>query len=272
MKKVLLIMLSILLPLGVSAMDYSSEFDIGDSVSVSFNGKTDRKNLIGFHVLNGSSSGETTVTLVYDGVLATHDASGDIKEAQITFQTPDTSATTDASQFAGSNAKRFLDEAVKEQGWILASSARLLEESDLTILGITKDADGTFTIPTKYDFLRPVDLDSAINSSTTDYWTQIADGANNVYVVTKEGNDKANNISAKIVSKNAKPVPVTSALTYSIKPVIVVDKQYIACNNTKTPNNVATGVEDYYYILGGTLLLASIGYVVSKKKNAFQNI
>ena len=270
MKKVLLIMLSILLPLGVSAMDYSSEFDIGDSVSVSFNGKTDSKNLIGFHVLNGSSSGETTVTLVYDGVLATHDASGNIKEAQIAFQTPDTSATTNASQFAGSNAKRFLDEAVKEQGWILASSARLLEESDLTILGITKDADGTFTIPTKYDFLRPVDFDSAINSSTTDYWTQIADGANNVYVVTKEGTDKANNISAKIVSKIADPVSGSS--TYSIKPVIVVDKQYIACNNTKTPNNVPTGVEDYYYILGGTLLLASIGYVVSKKKNAFQNI
>ena len=255
MKKVLLIMLSILLPLSVSAMDYSSEFDIGDSVSVSFNGKTDSKNLIGFHVLNGSSSGETTVTLVYDGVLATHDASGNIKEAQIAFQTPDTSATTNASQFAGSNAKRFLDEAVKEQGWILA---------------ITKDADGTFTIPTKYDFLRPVDFDSAINSSTTDYWTQIADGANNVYVVTKEGTDKANNISAKIVSKIADPVSGSS--TYSIKPVIVVDKQYIACNNTKTPNNVPTGVEDYYYILGGTLLLASIGYVVSKKKNAFQNI
>ena len=146
----------------------------------------------------------------------------------------------------------------------------MLEESDLTILGITKDADGTFTIPTKYDFLRPVDFDSAINSSTTDYWTQIADGANNVYVVTKEGTDKANNISAKIVSKIADPVSGSS--TYSIKPVIVVDKQYIACNNTKTPNNVPTGVEDYYYILGGALLLASIGYVVSKKKNAFQNI
>ena len=268
MKKVLLIMLSILLPLSVSAMDYSSEFDIGDSVSVSFNGKTDSKNLIGFHVLNGSSSGETTVTLVYDGVLATHDASGNIKEAQVLYQTPDT-ATGNASEFAGSNVKRFLDEAVAEYGWILASSARLLEESDLTILGITKDADGTFTIPTKYDFLRPVDFDSAINSSTTDYWTQIADGANNVYVVTKEGTDKANNISAKIVSKIADPVSGSS--TYSIKPVIVVDKQYIACNNTKTPNNVPTGVEDYYYILGGTLLLASIGYVVSKKKNAFQN-
>ena len=83
MKKVLLIMLSILLPLSVSAMDYSSEFDIGDSVSVSFNGKTDSKNLIGFHVLNGSSSGETTVTLVYDGVLATHDASGILKKLKL---------------------------------------------------------------------------------------------------------------------------------------------------------------------------------------------
>lgn len=271
MKKILLILLSLLvLPFNAKAMDYSEAFDIGDSVSVSFNGKTDSANLIGFHVLNGSSSGETTVTLIYDGVLATHDASGNIKEAQITYQTPDTAATTNSSQFAGSNAKRFLEEAIAEQGWILASSARLLEESDLSVLGITKDADGTFTIPTKYDFLRPVDFDSAPSSSTTDYWTQIADGTNNVYVVTKEGTDKTNNISAKVKSVNADPV--TSTLTYSVKPVIVVDKQYIACNNSKKTDNVPTGIEDYYLVLIGVLSLATIGYCVSKKKNAFKNI
>ena len=272
MKKILIILLAIgvmLMPLNTLALDNESTFSVGDSVSVSFNGQTNSQNLIGFHVLKASSAGESTVTLVYDGIMATHDSAGNIKEAQVLYQTPDT-ATGNASEFAGSNVKRFLDEAVAEYGWILASSARLLEASDLTSLGISKDADGTYTIPTKYDFLRPADFDSAYSTTATDYWTQITSGTSNVYIVTKDGTDKTNNISAKIVTKSVDPV--TSSNNYSVKPVVVVNKQYIVCNNSKKSENVQTGIEDYFLLFGGIIALSTIGYVASKKKDAFQNI
>ena len=271
MKKILIILLTIgiiLMPFNTLALENSSTFDVGDSVSVSFNGKTDSANLIGFHVLKASKAGESTVTLIYDGVMATHDSAGNVKEAQVLFQTPET-ATGNASEFAGSNVKRFLDEAVAEYGWILASSARLLETSDLTSLGISKDADGTYTIPTKYDFLRPVDFESAYSSTATDYWTQIISGNDNVYVVTKTGSDRANNISDKIISKGAAPIDDNR---YSVKPVVVVNKQYIVCNNSKKGENVQTGIEDYFLLFGGIIALSTIGCVISKKKDAFQNI
>ena len=271
MKKIFIILFTIsviLMPLNILALDNNSTFDVGDSVSVSFNGKTDSANLIGFHVLKPSTAGESTVTLIYDGVMATHDSAGNIKESQVLFQTPET-ATGNLSEFAGSNVKIFLEEAVSEYGWILASSARLLEASDLTSLGISKDADGTYTIPTKYDFLRPVDFESAPTSITTDYWTQIASGSDNVYVVTKTGSDRTNNISAKIISKGVAPIDDNE---YSVKPVVVVNKQYIYCNNSKKTDNVQTGIEDYFLIFGGIIVLSTMGYVISKKKDAFQNI
>lgn len=268
-KKIIFVLtvIFLLLPITVLALGNDSVFDIGDSVSVSFNGNTDSANLIGFHVLKGSKSGESTVTLIYDGVMSTHDADGTM-HAQVPFQSANTTSNN-YSQFAGSYVKTFLEQSVKENNWILASSARLLEESDLMFLGIEKESDGTFTIPTKYDFLRPVEFETTISASTTDYWTQIVSGDDGVYVVTKEGKDTANNISAKIVSKSVAP---TADNAYSVKPVVVVDKQYIVCNNSKQTENVKTGIEDYFILFGGIILLATIGYVVSKKKDAFQNI
>lgn len=270
MNKLITYLLSVcilLIPINILALDNNSSFSVGDSVSVSFNGQTDSSNLIGFHVLKSSSSGESTVTLIYDGVMSTHDDSG-MMHAQVPFQSSD-SSSGNYSQFAGSYVKQFLDQSVTEYGWILASSARLLEESDLMYLGISKRSDGTYAIPTKYDFLRPVDFTTTISSSTTDYWTQIISGDDNVYVVTKEGRDTANNISATIVTKSVAP---TQDNVFSVRPVVIVNKQYIVCNNSSTTDNVQTGIEDYFLIFGGIIALSSIGYVVSKKKDAFQNI
>ena len=267
MKKLLIILLSfvaVIGPIDTFAMSNDSVFNIGDSVSVSFNGKTDSSNLIGFHVLKDSEAGESTVTLIYDGAISSHDEG----HAQVPYQTTAPSSGV-YSQFADSYVKQFLDTAVKENGWILESSARLLEVNDLSNLGIEKSSDGTYTIPTKYDFLRPVDFETTVSETTTDYWTQITNGTDNVYVVTKEGRDSANNVSAKIVSKGAAPIDNNR---YSVKPVVIVNKQYIVCNNSKKTDNVKTGIEDYFLLFGAIIVLATIGYVGSKKKDAFQNI
>ena len=268
MKKIIyLFILSLVMPFAVFAMDNSEVFDIGDSVTVSFDGGTTR---LGFHVIKNSAAGETTATLFFDGVIATHDADGNIKEAQVVYQLPDSTGT--ASQFDGSYVQKVLNEAITEAKWIINGSARLLEENDLVNLGIAKDNDKTYTILTKYDFMKPKSFESAPSVTTTDYWTQISDGTDKVYAVTKDGADSNAGISAKIKSYSVDPVTTTA--NYSIRPVVVVNKEYILCNNTKGVNvpNVETGVEDYVLLLAGVASVATILYVSVKKKNKFQEI
>ena len=273
MKKIVyLFILSLIIPFTVSAMDNSSIFDIGDNVTVSFDGGTTK---IGFYVIKNSSADETSVTLFYDGIIATHDSNGNIKEGQVVYQLPDRSSTN-PSQFEGSYVQKVLNEAVAEAKWIINGSPRLLEENDLVNLGITRDNDRTYTILKKYDFLKPLNFESAPSITTTDYWTQISDGTDKVYAVTKDGADSNAGISAKIKSYSVDPVTTTA--NYSIRPVVVVNKEYILCNNTKgnTPSdkvdNVDTGVEDYVLLLVGVGSIATILYVNVKKKNKFQEI
>ena len=120
--------------------------------------------------------------------------------------------------------------------------------------------------------MKPKSFESAPSLTTTDYWTQISDGTDKVYAVTRDGADSNAGISAKIKSYNVDPVTTTA--NYSIRPVVVVNKEYILCNNTKGVNvpNVETGVEDYVLLLAGIASVATILYVSVKKKNKFQEI
>lgn len=250
----------VMMPCMANAMSVEEEFNIGDSVSVSFNGKTDSENLIGFHVLRESKAGESYVTLIYDGIVSEHDSAGNVINAQVNYQLVGT--TENSSQFQGSNVQTILNRIVSSEGWILASSARLLEREDLTSLGI--DVTST-VIPKKYDFLRPVSIESAPSVNTTDYWTEIASGSNSVYVVSKSSDS---GVAADLVLKNVDDVNSVA----SIKPVVVVNKEYIHCNNSKTTTSVDTGVEDYFVVFGSLVALATIGYVGFKRRDAFQNI
>lgn len=250
----------VMMPCMANAMSVEEEFSVGDSVSVSFNGKTDSENLIGFHVLRESKAGESYVTLIYDGIVSEHDSAGNVINAQVNYQLVGT--TENSSQFQGSNVQTILNRIVSSEGWILASSARLLEREDLTSLGI--DVTST-VIPKKYDFLRPVSIESAPSATTTDYWTEIASGSNSVYVVSKSSDS---GVAADLVLKNVDDVNSVA----SIKPVVVVNKEYIYCNNSKTTTSVDTGVEDYFLVFGSLVALATIGYVGFKRKDAFQNI
>lgn len=261
MKKNIIILLALaMIPCMANAMSVEEEFKVGDSVSVTFNGKTDTENLIGFHVLSESKAGESNVTLIYDGIVSEHDSEGNVTNAQVNYQLVGT--TENSSIFQGSNVQTILNRIVSSEGWILASSARLLEREDLTNLGIELTST---IIPKKYDFLRPVSIESAPSTTTTDYWTQIASGNNNVYVVSKTTQSDA---SAELVLKNVDDINSVA----SIKPVVVVNKEYIYCNNSKTATSVDTGVEDYFLLFGSLLALATIGYAGFKKKDAFQNI
>lgn len=78
-----------------------------------------------------------------------------------------------------------MSEADTEAKWIINCSARLLEENDLVNMGIAKDNDKTYTILTKHDFMKPKVFERAPSITTTDYWTQIFDGTDKVYAVTK---------------------------------------------------------------------------------------
>lgn len=251
------------------AMEYSEYFEIGDSVTVSFDNEVTK---YGFHVLKGSASGEQNVLLLMDGTVAVHDAAGNIINGQVVYNLPD--ATGDASIFEGSNAQTMLKKAVNELNWVVVGSPRFLETSDFDVLGISKDNDGTYTIPVKYDFLAPHSFDSAPTAQTTSYWTQIAKDTNNVYAVVSDGADKNAGVSAKVIAYNVDPV--TSDNKFSMRPVVLVDKKYVLCNNsrvtTPTPEGPETGVSDYVLILTGIGLVSVILYVSMKKRNVFQEI
>lgn len=290
MKRVLFIFVSLfIMPYMVFAMEADSVFDIGDDVTVSFDGGTTK---VGYHVLKESDAGSSTVTLIYDGLIAVYDADGNIPNggAQVMFQLPGASGTF--STFDGSNAQSVLNNAVNQAGWKIIGSPRLLEATDLNLLAIHKDDDGTYTIPTKYDFLASRNFESAPSILTTDYWTQIADGSDKVYAVTKVGADKNAGISAKIVSYSVDPI--ISSAKYSLRPVVIVNKEYILCNNTKktgtiTPTenptekpvdkptekpveNTNTGVEDYLLVLSGIATSFVLVYALLKNKNVFKEI
>ena len=64
----------------------------------------------------------------------------------------------------------------------------------------------------------------------------------------------------------------------AVRPVVVVKKEYILCNNSKPkttttkPENVETGVEDYYLPLGIVMGVSILGYLVLRKKNVFSKL
>ena len=282
MRKYILLLITILLPLSVKALAVSETFDVGDSVSVAlYDGyKNENENGIGFHVLRASAAGEKTVTLIYDGVIAGSSSVYD--------------ETIPATNGEGHEATAVLEEAVigtklnqyvnKEGAKWNVETVSLLSESDLAYLGIAKNVVGNYEIPAKYSFLAPIKQEGWPQSNYN-YWTMIKDNAATstsvFYVKYNENLDKTdtNAIWATIESQDI--TSITKNATYAIRPVVVIDKEYILCNNSKTPTEPTsektpespkTGVEDYLIPLGVVLILASVAVVVTKKKDAFSRI
>ena len=263
MKKYLIILFVVLLPLNVKAMAYSESFDVGDSVTVGL--KSDDDN-VGFHVLKASASGETTVTLIYDGVIA---GSATVYDETRPDDNHDASYLLEES-IVGQKLNSIVN--ADDAKWRV-ENARLLNESDLLNLGISKNANGVYEINKDYSFLGAIKIDG-LSPELYNYWTSIVDetaGTTSLYCVTNnESRTSDDDVWSTLVSMDI--TSITNNSQCAIRPVVVIDKAYILCNNTKTPPNVKTGVSDYIIPLAGVLLVASIAILSTKKKTAFREI
>lgn len=276
MKKVILFLMSLMLiPFGVDAMAISESFDLRDDVSINLYGKEDTKDLkgVGGHVIAESKAGDDTVTILLD-----------MNIGQEVFDSEEEEGHTLTNVFDNSYIKTALSKYAQEQGWVdIAANRRLLKETDLETLGITKNSNNKYEILGKNSFAAPI-YSTAEQSYMYDYWTSIQNGSDEVYVV-KYKQDRVgtgdNDVWATI-----EPVDITAFTAaaggskYAIRPVIEIDKKWILCNNTKTPvtpdpgkpDSPATGVEDIILPLTGILLgFGAIAFVTSKK-NLFKQI
>ena len=278
MKKIILLLLAISFPITVSAMSYEDVFHVGDSVNVALYSDEDvpstsqssdgSYNGNGFHVLKESAAGDAYVTLIYDGVVA--------GSPTVYDQTrPDDNYTASAN-YETSVVKRALDEVVAGTNPWRVVTADLLSANDLTNLGITPNAAGIYEVPAKYSFLAPIKL-TGLTTDMYNYWTKIQDTSVTdsvaVYCVTyNESRTDNDGIWATLESKDITSTQSNS--TCAIRPVVVVDKQYILCNNsqTPTPENVKTGVKDYIIPLFSVALIAGLSIVLLKKQSLFKEI
>lgn len=273
MKKMLMLLLTMLLiPAGVKAMDTKESFYVGDSVSVGI--ITDEEPGVGFHVIADSGPNDQTVTLIYDGIL---EGSSTVYDEMNPGDSHDVTVN-----FNESIAYQVLNKAISKDGakWRV-ETASILSKDDLTKLGITKNSAGVYEITDKYSFLAPTKLDG-VSADVYNYWTSISEGNDSVYCVTLDENNAS--LKGTLATLQLKDLTsITDNPKCGIRPVVVVDKKYILCNNTRpststtekptTPSeNVKTGVEDYLLPLVSIILIAGITIGVTKKKEVFQDI
>lgn len=271
MKKMLMLLLTMLfIPAGVKAMATSESFYVGNRVSVDITKSgVAPENGTSFYVLKDSGPDDSSVTLILDGILV----GNTIYDMPIPADNHDAELVFDKSM-----AYQTLAKEIANRKWD-AVIAGILTADDLTRLGITKNSAGIYEIPEKYSFLAPTKL-ADLPSDTYNYWTSITEGTDSVYCVTAS-NDNTNGVVATLDLKNINTI--TNGPKCGIRPVVVVEKQYILCNYSVTPTsttekpttpseNVKTGVEDYLLPLVSIILIAGITIGVTKKKEVFQDI
>lgn len=276
MKKFILLLTAIVMPLGVHAMAVSETFDVGDSVSVAlYDGyETENKNGIGFHVLKASDSGERTVTLIYDGVIG---GSATVYDEAIPASTGveahDVTTVLEKS-VAGTKLNQYVN---KEGAKWNVESASLLSLSDIATLGISRNAAGVYEIPAKYSFLAPIKA-TGLPKEMYNYWTSIEDttatSTSVLAVIYNEDRTTDDGVWATLESQDI--TSITNNAKFAIRPVVVIDKEYILCNNTKTPpttpDSPKTGVIDYILPLSAVVILAGAASLIMKKKSLFKEI
>ena len=265
MKKVFMMLLLLALPLNVNAMSNEEVFHVGDSVTVGLTSDTDEVNFI---VLKESQAGESTVTLIYDGTIA---GSSTIYDEIRPDDGHDEVTTVLDTSVVGQKLSSIVNADGKK--WRSVSTT-LLQESDLINLGVTKNAAGKYEITEKYSkILAPVKI-AGLVPKQYNYWTSIQDTSaadTSMYCVTyNEARTTNEGVWATLESMDI--TSTTNNSECAIRPVIVMPKEYILCNNTQTPSIVPTGVSDYIVPLASILLFAGLAVVLTRKKNLFQEI
>lgn len=271
MKKLILFLFIVLAPFSVNAMAVSETFDVGDSISVALT-ENDTEIGKGFHVLRESKAGEETVTAIADGTVTDKRSDGLPVSPSIYDETM--IGTHDATTV---RENAYINNSLIEgtKSWRVVDR-RLLTVEDLQALGIDKD------IKKKYAWLSPLILSDALLPEDYNYWTQSAASDSTtdspkVYCVTRNESATGSGedvVYASLVSKSIGDP--TNNPKCAVRPVIVVKKEYIICNNSKTTTkkpeqNVDTGVEDYFLPLGLITLITACGYFVVHSKNLFKN-
>lgn len=268
MKKIMLfVYLLLIIPIGVSAMEYSDVFTVGDSVEVELYSGDRTK----FHVLKDSPAGNQFVTLIMDGTVGETERNPLNDKSAPTvyddmFDNGDGTIHEPTTLYDKSLIKTKLERIVNDpsEKWRVEYEG-LLRTDDLNSLGIVKNASGKYEIPAKYKFLAPIKI-SSMDSKFYNYWTSIVDGDEVLSVEYNDARTDENGIYAVF-----EPKPIKDTLR-AIRPVVIIDKKYILCNNTKPSKNVKTGVEDYFLPLVAICIVAGGSVILLKKKEVFQSI
>lgn len=270
MKKFLLGFM-LVVPFGVNAMATSETFDVGDQVVVALkDGDTIESGGRAFHVLKASAAGEETVTLIFDGTADEKRSDGAPTSPTVYDEvTPGETEPTTILE------KAYIYNSLMEgtASWRVESK-RLLTIEDLQALGIGKE------IKSEYAWLAPVVRSSVLKAEDYNYWTQskTEDSTTEnpkVYCVTATA-DRSNGVYATL--EGLEIGDVTNNPKCAVRPVVVVKKEYILCNNSKPtttttkPENVDTGVNDYYLPLGIVMGVSILGYLVLRKKSVFNKL
>lgn len=259
MKKIFYLFISVfLLPFCVNAMAYSETFAIGDEIVVNL---TDANEVATFNVIKESLAGEEMVTAIFSGV--------PIPGSPTVFD------ETFEDHEATSNIDNALIRTLLEPGsitWTHPTLIRLLTLTDLDNMGINKNATGIYEINGSHKFLAPIKTWPVSNPDGYNYWTQSADTSatnTSVYCVTYNESRGDSDIYATLVSRDI--TSTTNNSECAIRPVIMIDKQYIECNNTQqaTPK---TGILEYFVPMFSAILLAAGALLVLKRKNIFKQI
>jgi hypothetical protein len=259
----------------VNAADYTYDFETGEKVTVNLG--TDKGNdNPAFYVLAPSTSGQTYVTLIYDGIMASD---------TMTFDDVATDGSHDTltSDFEKASIRSKL--STETTAWTTPNLVRLLKIEDLTNIGITANSSGIYEITAAYSWLSAVKLNVdgvTITPDMYNYWTMSPDTSDTtktaVYCVTyNETRETADGIWSTLVSKDLGD-GITNSPKCALRPVIVIDKQYVTpCNpkiqtTTVTATSPNTGENSYLVPLGIMLTITIISIIVLRRKVIFKKL
>lgn len=247
-----------LIPISVNAMEYSDTFAIGDEIVVNITASNESAV---FNVIKESIAGEELVTAIFSGVpipgspsiydepYEDHEATSDIDNAYI--NTILTAGTT---------------------SWTNPTIIRLLTLADLDNMGITKNPLGTYEIKESHKFLAPIKTWAVSNPDGYNYWTKSADtSAENTSVFCVKYNEERGEGDVYASLESLDITSNTNNHECAIRPVIVIDKSYIDCNNSQ-PTTPKTGMTEYVLPLMALVTLAGGALLLIKRKDIFKQI
>lgn len=272
MKKFLFAILALLLvPTTTLAMERSTPFKIGDKIEVKI---ISDDNKAVFYVIKPSAAGEQFVWALLNGNVEDTEPH---KESIIVY---------DQTVPGEHEATHVLEESYAygllvrgTAGWRIDGAPRLLNEQDLTDLGIPKQADGKFNIMGDRKFIGPVKLSLSQDVTEWNYWTQIEDTTKpnkSMYAVTFNPNNNNDTLAPVAFVESFDISMISGGPKAVIRPVVKIDKQYIDCivggEGDAAVESVPTSEIKMPIEAIAVVAIASLAYILIRKKEIFKKI